>query len=131
MDQKSNLNQYLIDNKYHITSEKPQIYSLSKREDREQIKKLFETGKVQNVADNYEVQLREYFQVTNPTLVYDPLFEDYFKKYLDEELDKQIIENQGNWVFFPWSSTLVHILSEEVFFEVRIVRNKNLITKEE
>jgi hypothetical protein len=131
MDQKSNLNQYLIDNKYHITSEKPQIYSLSKREDREQIKKLFETGKVQNVADNYEVQLREYFQVTNPTLVYDPLFEDYFKKYLDEELDKQIIENQGNWVFFPWSSTLVHILPEEAFFEVRTARNKNLITKEE
>lgn len=35
------------------------------------------------------------------------------------------------WVYFPWNDTVVHTVAEEVFFELRTARNKNIITAQE
>jgi len=37
----------------------------------------------------------------------------------------------GNWVFFPWSQRLVHMLPEAEFKTVQLSRNRNKITAEE
>lgn len=37
----------------------------------------------------------------------------------------------GNWVYYPWRNSLVHLLPEEEFIQVRTVRNKYAITAEE
>ncbi|MCU0402606.1 MAG: Rv1355c family protein, partial [Algoriphagus sp.] len=37
----------------------------------------------------------------------------------------------GNWVFYPWKNTLVHILSEQEYIRVRTLRNNYKITPSE
>ncbi|WP_084454540.1 Rv1355c family protein [Algoriphagus terrigena] len=37
----------------------------------------------------------------------------------------------GNWVFYPWKNTLVHVLPEEEFIKVRTLRNNYKITPSE
>lgn len=37
----------------------------------------------------------------------------------------------GNWVYYPWRQTLVHLLPEEEFVRVRTSRNKYKFTEEE
>lgn len=37
----------------------------------------------------------------------------------------------GNWVYYPWSRRLIHILPEAEYRELRTVRNRNRITAEE
>ena len=37
----------------------------------------------------------------------------------------------GQWVYLPWRHTLLHILDDAGFHQVRTGRNRNLITKEE
>jgi hypothetical protein len=38
---------------------------------------------------------------------------------------------KGMWVYYPWKKTLVHVLNENEYEELRTSRNKNLITKDE
>ncbi|MFA6000138.1 MAG: ThiF family adenylyltransferase [Candidatus Paceibacterota bacterium] len=40
-------------------------------------------------------------------------------------------ENEGVWVYFPWRNTAVRILPEGEYSELRLSRNKNLITQDE
>jgi len=37
----------------------------------------------------------------------------------------------GNWVYYPWTQCLVHVLPEKEFHEIRTSRNRNKITEEE
>lgn len=48
-----------------------------------------------------------------------------WKRFLTET------EGRAEWVYFPWSRTAVHLLDEELYFELRTARNKDLITKDE
>lgn len=40
-------------------------------------------------------------------------------------------EHYGTWVYYPWKNTLVHLLNEEAFIEVRTNRNQFKITPQE
>ncbi|WP_343849624.1 ThiF family adenylyltransferase [Algoriphagus jejuensis] len=40
-------------------------------------------------------------------------------------------EVYGNWVFYPWNRSLVHVLPKEDFVKVRTIRNRYKITEEE
>ncbi len=110
---------------------KPQFFSLQKEGDHTTLQKLLAEGKIQGVVDDYEEQLFELFQVNNPTLVYTPNFKESFAVHLNEVKVKLPLSQQGKWVYFPWSSTLVHILDETAFFRVRTARNRNLIPTDE
>ena len=75
------------------------------------------------VADFFEDQLEELFLIRNPRLKFHP-----------EEVKQEFAKSkkgQGKWVYFPWNNTLVHILAEQEFYELRVSRNHNLITKAE
>lgn len=110
---------------------KPMLLKLSKSADKAALSKLVEKGAVQHVVDDYREQLLEYFQVQNPSLVYHPSFQNEFRIHLEKLQSKAPFLEQGTWVYFPWLSTLSHILDEEAFFATRTTRNKNLITAEE
>ncbi len=110
---------------------KPLVLDLHKESDQTKLKKLIAENKIQHVADDYEEQLREYFQVQNPAIVYAPNFEDEFQKHLVGLKAEAPLWQQGRWVYFPWISTLAHILEDEAFQLVRTARNRNLITQEE
>ncbi len=110
---------------------KPLLFNLSEAKSREEVETLFSQGKIQHISNDYEEQQRELFGVQNPTLVYTPDFKNRFEEYYSSLQTNISIYEHGNWVYFPWSSTLVHILPEEDFQLVRTARNKNLINKEE
>lgn len=113
------------------TESKPSFFDLSNEGDSAKLKDLFVSGEIKHVSDDYNEQLLELFGVNNPSLVYTPTFKNVFQEYFSNlQKDKPILQ-QGKWVFFPWSSTLVHILDESDFQLVRTARNKNLINKEE
>ena len=109
----------------------PQIFNLRLEQDRKKVEQLFIDDKVKKIVDDYPEQLREYFSTQNPTLVFQQDFEVKFTNYLQAMQQKSPLEEQGNWVYYPWLFTLVHILEEQEFFTVRTARNRNLITTEE
>jgi len=110
---------------------KPAFFKLSRKKDREKVLQLLEEGSVQHVVDDYEEQQRELFQVKNPTKVYTETFEEEFQTYYAGLQERHPIEYHGTWVYFPWISSLSHILEEDDFYHVRTARNRNLITQEE
>ncbi len=83
------------------------------------------------VVDTYEAQLRELFAIDNPKLFHSDGFEKAWRKYLADTVALKPLREAGAWVFYAWSNTAVHILSEGEFSRVRTARNRNLITEEE
>jgi len=80
------------------------------------------------VSDPIESQVADLIKSKHPDRTIpieelNTLVQEFFKK-----TDK---EKFGNWVFFPWKKTLVHILSEEEFVKIRTLRNNFKITPTE
>ncbi len=98
---------------------KPTIFDLSLDDHRAKLAALFEKKEIYHVSDSYTEQLKECFQVQNPSKVYTP------------EFLQAPLWQQGRWVYYPWRATIVHVLDEKEFVEVRTARNKNLINREE
>ncbi len=78
--------------------------------------------------DEIESQVSELIKLRNPS-----------KFFTKEELSNRVQDffeihgrhDYGNWVFYPWKNTLVHILPEEEFIQVRTIRNQYKITQAE
>ena len=84
-----------------------------------------------HVVDTFEQQLEELFLARNPKLKMNPAeAKKQVANFLAQKKEKPLLE-QGKWIYFEWQNTLVHILDEADFFELRAARNQNLITKEE
>ncbi len=109
----------------------PTIFSLSNPVHATEVTRLMEEGTIQATSDDYEEQCLELFGVKNPAKVYTPTFKEEFKAHYEALKSSKPLHEDGNWVFFPWSSKLVHILKEDDFQLVRTARNKNLISAEE
>ena len=107
----------------------PEILNLQKKNDLGQFQKLLRQGVF--IADDYEEQVREYFSIQNPRLIFQLDFEQKFCEYKKKLEARLPLWKQGRWVYFPWLFALSHILEEEPFFQVRTARNRELITKVE
>ncbi len=128
---KNSLKKFIEDKKQRQTPSTPQIFDLRNSADRKTLARLFKTGAIQQAVDDYEEQLKEYFQITNPALVYTPQFGPIFVDYLSKLQKKASLWQQGRWVYYPWLATAVHILEEDAFWKVRTARNRNLINEPE
>ena len=80
------------------------------------------------VIDRYESQLFELVKVQNPALRQDPVALEKKLKYRKEVKPSN---EDGVWVFYPWSNTMVHLLDEEEFVQVRTNRNLYKIEPDE
>jgi tRNA threonylcarbamoyladenosine dehydratase len=109
----------------------PLFFDLGKPADADRLDGLFAEGGIRRVSDDYKEQLLELYGVNNPSLVYAPGFKEKFEEHYAGLEKEQEVMKRGNWVYFPWSSTLVHILPEADFQSVRTARNKNLINADE
>jgi hypothetical protein len=109
----------------------PIFFDLSNTSDEKEVIDLLTTGAVRATIDDYEEQQLELFGVNNPTKVYTPSFKEEFVEYYASLHKDKPLSHHGKWVYFPWSSKLVHILNEEDFQSVRTARNMNLISREE
>jgi hypothetical protein len=109
----------------------PQLFDLSRAKDEEALQALLSAGAVRRISDDYEEELLELFGVRNPALVYTPEYKQRFAEHLESLRTERPLAMQGRWAYFPWSSTLTHILPEEEYRIVRTARNRLLITEEE
>jgi molybdopterin/thiamine biosynthesis adenylyltransferase len=110
---------------------KPVIFDLSNPDHQAQVSALIDQKKIQHISDDYEEELLELFGVKNPNKVYTPTFKQEFEDFFESIKKETLLAHHGRWAYFPWNSTLAHILVEEDFQLVRTARNKNLITSEE
>lgn len=113
------------------SSSKPDILDLSLDADSEKLHKLLADDEITHVVDDYQEQLRELFAVKNPSKVFAPTFKEETENFISNLAKEKDLSRHGKWVYFPWISTLVHILDETDFQLVRTARNKNLINAEE
>ncbi len=79
-----------------------------------------------NKIDHYQDQLRELFEITNPSVASN---QAKLQEFLaDNKEQDQII---GVWVYYPWRNAIVHLLTEHNFFALRTNRNQKLISAKE
>jgi len=86
--------------------------------------------KIWKIKDIYKSQLTELFEIQNAQLIGTP---DFAQK-LDEFIQERSLptpELRGNYVYYPWSGLLLHIVSEAELNILRTNRTNSLITKEE
>ncbi len=121
----------LLKDKADVSHLKPVFYKLGNEEDQKKVAELISQGKIQFSIDDYEEEQLELFGVKNPTLVYTPDFKKLFSDYFAKLQSDRSLSYDGNWVYFPWSSKIVHILAEDDYQLVRTARNKNLINQAE
>lgn len=126
-----NLKSILSEKSKIITDSKPKIFDLKNSSEENIVKELFSQNKIIQVVDDYLEQQKELFAVKNPNLVFSPNLQSEFEKYLESIQKESSLLYHGRWVFYPWLSTLVHILEETDYRLVRTTRNQNLINKEE
>lgn len=81
-----------------------------------------------SVNDSILSQIKDLIKLQNPTT---PFTASDLNQLASDYLEKNGGENYGNWVYYPWRNTLVHVLPEKEFAEVRTIRNKYKITEEE
>ncbi|MBO6516433.1 MAG: Rv1355c family protein [Bacteroidia bacterium] len=82
------------------------------------------------IFDEIEGQLRELVKTQNPKTDFKQNPEKY-QHFIEDYLSGTPLEEVGNWVYYPWRNTLVHVLAEEEFALVRTNRNKYKITDSE
>lgn len=78
------------------------------------------------IVENLNDSLEELFFIEHPQ----------FKKRTPEnaaQIDGFIQEHITHecWVHYPWKSLVVHTVSEEIYFQLRTARNRNIITTDE
>ena len=82
------------------------------------------------IFDSLENQLKELVKCRNPKVkfkenpeIYQHLIEDYLQGRSKDSI--------GNWVHYPWNNTLIRLLDEPEFVEIRTNRNQYKITGKE
>ena len=126
-----NFERTLADRVKLATESQPVIFDFRRAGDRNKVSRLLAQKEIRYITDDYREQLHELFAVKNPTRVYTPTFEKEFSRFLALLEKQKPLWQHGRWVYFPWLSTLVHILEDADFQKVRTARNRNLITQEE
>ena len=86
--------------------------------------------KIWRLKDIYKPQLTEVFEITNPQVLTSPDYERKLKEFIDERCGSQP-ELSGNYVYYPWSGLLLHMVGEEELIVLRTNRTLNLVTREE
>src|SRR3989344_3893033 len=126
-----NIEQQLREGAGRTSASVPTIFNLSITAQEKELEELLVCNKIQRVSDDYQEQQQELFAAKNPSIVYGPDFKPKFEEYYQGLQKIKPLHQQGSWAYFPWSSTLVHILPEADFHLVRTARNKNLINQAE
>jgi tRNA A37 threonylcarbamoyladenosine dehydratase len=106
---------------------KPIFFRTSNIEDHNLLNKLKNSENVAFVFDEIERQITELIRCRYPMGV----SKEESKKLRNNILNNKNAADFGVWVYYPWRKTLVHILDEDEFIEVRTNRNQLKISKDE
>lgn len=106
---------------------RPVVYSPLSKTDWKEIQDLRSNSYV-HTNDEIDSQVTDLIKADNPEI-----------QFSQEELENRVMsffkgkvrDFFGNWVYYPWKQTLVHILGEEDFIRIRTLRNNYKITPSE
>ncbi len=77
------------------------------------------------ILDTFLYQLSELIRIEHSSRIFSE--EELQTAVLNRLQDKES-DFCGNWIYYPWKNTLVHLLDKEDFIRVRTNRNQNKIT---
>lgn len=112
----------LLADRTDTESWRPQMFDGSDERHTAALLDLLVSGEVTSVHDRIDDQLTELAGCLNPG---GP------RKTVEEMLGGRERRHYGNWVWYPWSGRLVHVLPREEFRLVRTDRNRDKITRDE
>lgn len=105
----------------------PEIYNAGDESDRGRLSRLI-TEKKPILHDRLSNQVRELLKIRNPQkMLSGEALEAEFARWAKDH----VLAEYGNYVYYPWSNRLVHLLDEDEFVELRTSRNKYKITQAE
>lgn len=103
--------------------EQPAPLNLSNQGDVEQ---FVQDMSVQSVVDPYDLIVDDLYKLKHPDSIDDITRKSRFAQEMNNERDYY-----GEWFYFPWKSSLVRYPNRDDHFNLRTMRNRNLITDEE
>jgi hypothetical protein len=111
----------------------PVVIRMHQSGSQKQLEDLASSSVITLVVDNYDDQLAELFLSRNAQLyrANAEVKRSSIEAMLQEHYDGRPSWQLGSWVYYPWSGQLVHVLDETEFFELKTIRNRNLITADE
>ncbi len=80
------------------------------------------------VLDLFAAQKKELFKIENPSL---RLSEQELEEKYQQWIGDKNADEEGTWVYYPWSNRLLHILEKSEFITLRTSRNHYKISPEE
>ncbi|RAP32700.1 hypothetical protein DID77_04275 [Candidatus Marinamargulisbacteria bacterium SCGC AG-439-L15] len=104
----------------------PLLLDLTQEEDKKTFNQLIELNPT--IHDTLQSQLIELYKCNNPKSTFE---ENEFSNYIAEISARCDLHTYGVWVYYSWNHTLIHLLPEKEFIQVRTNRNKFKITEEE
>jgi len=104
------------------------LLELANSADRLRWNQLRSAGEMREVCDTLEDQLMELLVTRQPALKQNPAA---LAEQVEAYVNGRDWEQCGVWVWYPWRQTMVHVLDQEDFIELRTNRNRNRITREE
>lgn len=105
------------------TIHKPELFMVETQVGLDLFNKFKNTYRDVIFLDTLGEQKHELVLVRNPSLI--------THKDINSNQVTSVKDNEGVWVYFPWKNTAVRILPEKEYEELRLSRNKNLITSVE
>lgn len=107
---------------------KPIVFKLSNHNDISKFEQFLSHHSSLKLVDTLHQQIRELAKLSYPQKA---LSEGEYKDFTDNYLKAQHPHLAGNWCYYPWLNTLVHLLSKDDFIKIRTNRNQLKITPEE
>lgn len=109
-------------------SYRPQFYRLTDEDQRSALDHLLAQNPTLLVIDTLESQLRELIKSLHPS---EKIADGDYPARIQHHLRGQDMRSYGVWVYYPWRNSVIHLLDEEEFVEVRTNRNRYKITRTE
>lgn len=106
----------------------PVFFKLEESSDNNDFHQLIKNNPQIVIVDEIQSQLEELIKLRHPQ---EKLAEKELSQKIKAHVGEINIDNYGVWVYYPWRNTLVHLLDEKEFVEVRTNRNQYKITPEE
>ncbi|HLU86058.1 MAG TPA: ThiF family adenylyltransferase, partial [Vicingaceae bacterium] len=106
----------------------PKFYRISDKNEEQQLTQLIESNPQLVIIDEIESQLKELLKLKHPD---KQLTSAELHSLVNKHVGNITYDQYGVWVYYPWRNTLVHLLDEKEFVEVRTNRNQYKITPEE
>jgi hypothetical protein len=107
----------------------PVFFNLKQVDDKQAFDRLL-AEKEPSLVDEIYHQLSELVALRFPEKMGRPSSEE-LELGIQRELNGSQLHDYGVWVYYPWRNTVIHLLDEEPFIEVRTNRNMLKITSDE